>query len=189
MSKIKKLFIDKEAETIFTEIIESAEVIQKELDILAKTELKVNKERVKLLKQETAETIALLQSLKKERNRKTAQGKLYVQELHNIAIRAKRSIKLFNTGTPMEADYNQTILDLYNFIDRSRTTKLHLDHLPYSYTGITVVGLVLSPIPFFNLLSIVFGGYLALTNDRRAQINGLLMISIVIIFIIISWYL
>jgi len=188
MSKIKNLLFDTASKKIFEEIVKAAEFIQNNLEILAEVKLDINPDRIKMLKEDLTEVLEILNSIYKEKTRKTAYGKLKIQELHNISVRAKRSLELFKTGPKNEPEYNRTFTDLCNFIDRTHTLKTHLENLPYPNIGITVAGFVLSPIPFFNLLSIVFGGYLAFSNDRRAQINGILMIAIVIIVVLISWF-
>ena len=188
MSKIKNLLFDTESKKIFEEIVKDAEFILNNLETLAEVKLDINRDRIKMLKEDTTEVLEILNSIEKEKTRKTAYGKLKIQELHNISVRAKRSLELFKTGPKNESEYNRTFTDLCNFIDRTHTLKTHLENLPYPNIGITVAGFVLSPIPFFNLLSIVFGGYLAFSNDRRAQINGILMILIVIVVVLFSWF-
>lgn len=180
--KIKNSLFDIKAEEIFDSVLKDATDIQENLDII-----KINKEQLDILKNETAESIKILDSIKKNRNRRTAHGKLTVQELQNIAVRSKRTIELLKIGSSHnEIEYVQATTQIYDFLDKIRTTFTRLDNLPYPNAGITVVGYLFTVIPFLNILSIVFGGYLGLSNDRRCQINGLLMIVIVILVVLFS---
>lgn len=185
-SKVKNHFTHHLTDEILDEIIETTEKIKKELNSLTKGAHKMNADRIKLLEGDLIQTQAQLSNIKKQRSRKTANGKILVHELQNQATRARRSMELVKVSEPSEFDINRAFSDVYNFIDKTRNTETQLDNLPYPNIGITVTGFVFAVIPFLNLLSIIFGGYLAFSNDRRAQINGFLMIGIVIIVVLFS---
>jgi len=187
LSKIKDIIIDKKSDEILIQIIDSAENIKKKLIIIAENKDLVVYNRINSLKDEISEIFPVLNQIKKEGNRRTSQGKMVIKELDNICLRAKRSMDLIDINNKItEFEWNQTISDVYNFLDKSKNTLTHLQNLPYPHIGITVVGFIGALIPFYNLLSIIFGGYLALNRDVRAQINGVLMIVLVIIVLLFS---
>jgi len=181
--KIKNTLFDTKAENIYDSIVEDAKFVQENLSLFSKT----NKEQLKILEDETSEGINTLNTLKKNRNRKSAQGKLTIQELQNVSVRTKRTITLLKSGNShSESEYLQAISQVYNFIDKIRTTDTQVKTLPYPNAGITILGLIFIVIPFLNVLSIIIGGYLAFSNDRRCQVNGTLMIIATIIVLLVS---
>ncbi len=188
MSKLKKLFFSSKIKEILNDLLEINSSINSFIDNFPEIKLDINLQRIELLKQDLVENKTKLQLLVKLGNKKTKHGKLLLYELHNIAVRANRSTELFKSGLKNEYEFSQMMNDIYKFIDKTESTLTQLKNLPYPNIGITVAGYILSFIPFFNLLSIVFGGYMAFSNDRRAQINGLLMILITIALVLLSLY-
>ncbi|MHA1269143.1 MAG: hypothetical protein ACTSPY_05090 [Candidatus Helarchaeota archaeon] len=186
MSKIKEIFFNKKTSEIISQLFTINTLILDFLKSFINNNLKISKDRIEIVKNDVEKNNETLLSIKKSGNRKTTPGTLLVYELYNIAVRAKRSIELFQAGTKNEYEINQLFNDIYHFIDDTRSKEIQLKNLPYPNIGITVAGYILSFIPFFNLLSIVFGGYMAFSHDRRSQINGILMIMMTIIIILFS---
>ncbi|MHA1369446.1 MAG: hypothetical protein ACTSWN_12035 [Promethearchaeota archaeon] len=149
--------------------------------------LTISEERLKSLILEVQQAKAQIEGIRKNRARNTKAGRFLMAELHSLAARASRSIQLVeDLAQPSATEKNQVLIDIYAFVDKVQSTCLRLKNLPYPNIGLTVTGYIFSVIPFFNLLSIFFGGFLAFSNDKRAQLNGILMISIAIAVILIS---